>query len=318
MARPSSPQHVPAPQPLSPEALERRVFLSAVGLAGTISVGAADFNGDGTDDDVVFARTRRARQLAAEAGIAGPRRSSLFFVDRVDGTLIGGVSLGGGGNAAPVVAAGDFNDDGRVDLAVANRGRRGNAIQVLLGDGAGAFARGRSIAGPANLMSLTAADVNGDGRLDLVATATVRTPRRGGGTGSVIVPDFRFHVEDSAGLLVPPALSGGVTAEAGAATTSSVSRPALVGLDLTNLVGLEHDDPVVYQPAGGGGTTPENDGVPGTFNPQPGVSGEAGGAVAPAGALFGDSGITGAGGVVESVVILLGNGDGTFRSGGRV
>ena len=66
------------------------------------------------------------------------------------------------------LATGDFNRDGSPDLAVANAD--GNSISVLLGNGAGGFARADIPAAAQNPRGLVAADVNNDGRLDLIYT----------------------------------------------------------------------------------------------------------------------------------------------------
>jgi hypothetical protein len=60
---------------------------------------------------------------------------------------------------------GDFNGDGRLDVATANSD---NTVSVLLGNGDGTFAppRNSAVGGPA--LALAAADFNGDRRLDLV------------------------------------------------------------------------------------------------------------------------------------------------------
>jgi hypothetical protein len=64
------------------------------------------------------------------------------------------------------VATGDFNNDGRLDLAVANHDNR--TVGVLLGDGQGGFGAVRqSAAGTIGPVSLTVADFNNDGKLDL-------------------------------------------------------------------------------------------------------------------------------------------------------
>ena len=68
------------------------------------------------------------------------------------------------GNLPDSITAGDFNLDGKTDLAVANG--LSDDVSVLLGDGAGGFAPtvNHSVEGPAALVS---ADYNEDGRLDL-------------------------------------------------------------------------------------------------------------------------------------------------------
>ena len=63
------------------------------------------------------------------------------------------------------IAVGDFNEDGNLDVAVANF--LSNSLSVLLGDGAGSFGAAESYAVGTNPISLTTADLNGDGVLDL-------------------------------------------------------------------------------------------------------------------------------------------------------
>jgi hypothetical protein len=88
--------------------------------------------------------------------------------------VIGGVRIPGG--AAGGAAAGRRRLQQRrlADLAVASGGRSAGVVQILLGNGDGTFSRQRSVsAGSTNLTSLSAADVNGDGNVDLVVTGTV-------------------------------------------------------------------------------------------------------------------------------------------------
>ena len=68
------------------------------------------------------------------------------------------------------VTAADFNGDGRADLAITNGGAMN--MMVLLGDGTGSFrpAPGSPLHLSSRPGSTTAADFNGDGRLDLATT----------------------------------------------------------------------------------------------------------------------------------------------------
>jgi hypothetical protein len=65
------------------------------------------------------------------------------------------------------MAAGDFNNDGKPDLAIANYGD--DTVTLLLGNGDGTFtqARGSPYAVGKQPGAIAAADFNGDGKLDL-------------------------------------------------------------------------------------------------------------------------------------------------------
>ena len=76
--------------------------------------------------------------------------------------------------------AGDFNGDGRIDLAVANSGS--NDVSVLLGNGDGTFQRQVDLRGGVRADAIVAGDFNGDGRLDL-AVANYARQRRVGAAG---------------------------------------------------------------------------------------------------------------------------------------
>src|ERR1035437_8509611 len=64
------------------------------------------------------------------------------------------------------VAVGDFNGDGKLDLAVDNAGSPGT-VSVLLGNGDGTFQAPINSPTGTSSRSLVVGDFNGDGKLDL-------------------------------------------------------------------------------------------------------------------------------------------------------
>jgi hypothetical protein len=105
------------------------------------------------------------------------------------------------GTAPVAVASGDFNGDGKMDLAVANSGNAigddGN-VSILLGNGDGTFqpANNNMVAGK-NPSSIAVGDFNGDNRLDLIVA------NNGNNTVSVLLGNgdgtFQTHVDYATG-----------------------------------------------------------------------------------------------------------------------
>jgi uncharacterized repeat protein (TIGR01451 family) len=92
-----------------------------------------------------------------------------------------------GTNEKAIVVA-DFNNDGKLDLAVANSGS--NNVSILLGNGDGTFQAARNFdVGGTDGSSLAAADFNGDGKLDLVVGIPGDITTRCGGSSVNVLLD---------------------------------------------------------------------------------------------------------------------------------
>jgi uncharacterized protein (TIGR03437 family) len=124
----------------------------AVGTTPT-SITVGDFNGDGAQDLAVANQGDSTVTVLLGNGLGGfaAAKGSPFSV----------------GTGPFSVAVGDFNLDGKADLATANF--NGNTETVLLGDGAGGFAEvsGSPFAVGSSPYSVAVGDFNGDGKPDL-------------------------------------------------------------------------------------------------------------------------------------------------------
>jgi VCBS repeat protein/centrosomal CEP192-like protein len=126
------------------------------------SVAVGDFNGDGKLDLAV---------ANANSGGFGNGNGSILLGNG-DGTFQATVNYNAGTNPSSV-AVGDFNGDGKLDLALANADIFNfgvGGISILLGNGDGTFKTAVDYGAGSNPSSVTVADFNGDGKLDLAAT----------------------------------------------------------------------------------------------------------------------------------------------------
>ncbi len=173
---------------------------------GPRSIAVADFNADNKLDLVVANATNNSVSVLPGQG---------------DGTFSGAVLTAATGSnpefrdpRSLVVA--DFNSDGKLDVATGNA--LGNSITLLLGQGPGAtivpFSIGPTAAAGTGVTSLAGADLDGDGRQDLVGTVTADNRvavLRGTGTGI-------------AGAALFPALAGSVTGNALGITVGDINK----------------------------------------------------------------------------------------------
>ena len=120
--------------------------------AGTtpVSVAVGDFNGDGKQD-------------LATANFGPPWDVSILLGDGT-GNFSPASNYFGVGQFPNSVAVGDFNGDGKQDLAVGSI----NGVSILLGDGAGHFSANTNFGG-LYLGAVAVGDFNGDGKQDLAA-----------------------------------------------------------------------------------------------------------------------------------------------------
>ena len=144
------------------------------GGGGNHSVAVADVNGDGKPDLLV------ANQGDSESSSVG------VLLGNGDGTFQAAATYGDGTNPFSVVV-GDFNGDGKLDLAVAEP--YSSNAGVLLGNGDGTFETLLSYnSGGYAPYSVAVADVNGDGKPDLLAAnGCVSSTNCANGTVGVLI-----------------------------------------------------------------------------------------------------------------------------------
>lgn len=323
-------------------------FASAVTYAvGTRpqNMAVADFNGDGKLDVVVA--DKGDKNTNANGGVS-------LLLGNGNGTFQPATFVSGITQARNI-AAGDFNSDNKADIAITVNNNGGKNVQVLLGNGNGTFQSPLSTAltGANSDGQLLAADLNGDGKLDLAALLD-NTPNpgdvtvllgNGDGTFAGTITSYSFG-NYSAQALTTSDFNNDGKADLAVAITNfqngcspsctdaydiltglgngKFTQLASVGLPFGNATGIvaglfnnssANEDLVVSQ--NGGGSTPGFSYLAGNGDGTFGSPSNSTG-VTPfqvtAADLNGDGKLDLVMGICAPVETILGNGDGTFGS----
>jgi hypothetical protein len=207
----------------------------------------ADANGDGRPDLLVSHAQFCAGRAPSESCIG-------VLLGNADGSFQPAVTYESGGTGAWSLTAADFNRDGNIDVAVAHQCRPSSCtgrgvVSVLAGNGDGSFQPPLTYNTEAPSVLAVAADLNGDGKPDLVVGNAPPVPS---GTVSVFLNDST--PDDTA----PPVITLTVTPKTlwppnGAmvpVTVSGVITDAQSGVDSDGAAFSVRDEYDEVQPAG--------------------------------------------------------------------
>jgi FG-GAP-like repeat/Abnormal spindle-like microcephaly-assoc'd, ASPM-SPD-2-Hydin/FG-GAP repeat len=194
-----------------------------------VSVAVGDFNGDG--------------KLDLAVAIEGGNNTVSILLGDGTGNFTPASSPVTGVDHPRSVVVGDFNGDGKLDLATANHAS--NTVSILLGDGRGNFTLAASPAlgdvpgSAAAPLSVAVGDFNGDGKLDVVTSSQVLSP---GGTMSLVSILLQVPLVG----LVPATLSFGsqqvgATSAPLAATLTNTTSSSVTIADV-GITGANNDD----------------------------------------------------------------------------
>jgi hypothetical protein len=128
-------------------------------------------NGDGTFQPVTSGPLPAGWVVAAD--VNGDGKLDLIeegevFLGNGDGTFQAGLPYSGWTGSAPAI--GDFNADGKLDLAFLNATTGG--VSVILGNGDGTFQAPMNFSGSTGNSAMVAGDFNGDGKMDLLMVSS--------------------------------------------------------------------------------------------------------------------------------------------------
>jgi hypothetical protein len=123
-----------------------------VGGGATVALATGDLNGDGIPDLVVVAANR-------------PQSHLLLYLGKGDGTFVLSKSYSIG-NGVQVLALADFNQDGKLDVAVSDYQHA--LVYVFFGNGDGTLQNPKQYSAPLHTTAITAANLNHDKFPDLV------------------------------------------------------------------------------------------------------------------------------------------------------
>jgi len=159
----------------------------------TSAIAAVDVNGDGLTDIVTLAHD--------DSNVI------TVLLGKADGTFEAALSSGGA-EAAAWMVVGDFNNDGKPDVVTASIF---SATRMHLGNGNGTFQDGVDLTAEVPVGILTAADVDGNGNLDLVYFDNVAGAVKillGNGDGTFASP---LELDDTANAIAFGKLDGNDT-----------------------------------------------------------------------------------------------------------
>ncbi|HET6250034.1 MAG TPA: ELWxxDGT repeat protein [Tepidisphaeraceae bacterium] len=209
--------------------------------ANTILAGAADFDGDGLVDLVELTR------------VAATGQSSLTILwNSVSKGFATSTTITLPSNTVGNVQIGDFNGDGRPDLAIAsatNDTTTPGAINIIYNGGNRTFLPTSSLATINRPTDLEIADVNGDKRTDFVvagASQSVATVLQTGGVLPNGAHSMYAWVEDLAGNRSPNSATTPITLD------TSVPTAVLNAPQVTSLNSGSYQFTVAYSDVGSG------------------------------------------------------------------